>query len=1105
MSWVGVVSVLNPGETMMTELWKKRSVGWVLAGILGAGGMLPGWAEPGRVAQETRQGQFMAQNQGNEAQHLIDEGMKLFQQGSKESLERALIKFTAAIRVSQAANDKPRTALALLANGLMSDRLGDKSKALDFYNQALIIWRVLGERSGEASTLSNIGVVYDALGEKQKALEYYNQALPLMRAVGDRLREATTLNNIGKVYSNLGEQQKALEYYNQVLSLRRSVGDRSGEATTLNNIGAVYSALGEQQKALNYYTQSLPLRRAVGDRSGESTTLSNIGGVYSNLGEKQKALDYYNQALLLNRVIGDRFNEASILSNIGSIYSALGEKQRALEFFNQSLPIRHAMGDRNGEAITLSNIGSIYDDLGEKQKALEFFNQSLPLMRAVGDRGGEATTLNNIGGVYNVLGEKQKALDYYTQSLHLGRTVGDRSGEATRLTNIGAVYDDLGEKQKALEFYSQSLMLMRAVGDRSGEATTLTNIGVVYNAIGEKQKALEFFNQALPLRRAVGDRSGEAGTLVNIGVVYNAIGEKQKALELFNQALPLTRAVDDRSSEFKLLGNIATIYRTQNRLPESLTQINTAITLIEQLRSNIQDPNLKTSYFTTVQDYYQLKIDLLMQLHQQDPSQRYDIQAFETSDQQRARTLRDLLTEANANIRKNITPELKAQETDLQTKLIAREKQLIELSGKANSDKVIQQLQQEIQTLLRQQQDLAQQIRRTNPDYAKLQYPTPITLPQIQQQLQPDTLLLQYSLGKDASYLWAVTKTTLNTYKLPKKIDLETTVQAFRTSLLDANDSDIGTPAQTLTQQIIGPIANQLGQKRLLIVPDGVLHKIPFVALAQLGQKDYKPLLTTHEITYLPAAALIFPQHPDRPLAPKTIALLADPIFSPKDDRLPRKTTPTKQPELTETIARDRAARSLNLSRLPGTAIEAKAIASLVPESQRTIVTGFDSNYPWVTSPKLNQYRYLHLATHGIFDQERPELSSLILSLYNPNGDPQKGFLRLPDLFNLDLPTEMVTLSACQTGLGNSIPGEGLVGMTRGLIYAGAKRVTVSLWDVPDAETAELMQRFYRSLFDRTTPISHSAALRSAQLHLWNQGRHPYYWAAFGLQGEWRN
>jgi tetratricopeptide (TPR) repeat protein/CHAT domain-containing protein len=1244
----------------MIQSWHGRLITtWLLAGGVGCGGILPALAEPMQIAQ--------AQSLDSiSAQRLIDEGTKLFRQGSKESLQQALVKFAEAIRVSQSANDKARMALAFLASGRASDdlgnqqqalafyerslslykalgdrsneattlgnigavysALGEKQKALEYYNQALLLSRSVGNLSGEATTLNNIGLLYSSLGEKQKALNYYNQSLPVCRRVRNRSLEATTLSNIGAVYDALGEKQKALEYYNQALSLSRAVGDRSGDAATLHNIGAVYHALGEmqkalafynqslllshaagnrfreartldniggvynqlgeKQKALKYYNQALPLSRAVGDRSGEASTLTGIATVYSTLGEKTKALAYYNQALPLVRVVGDRDGEATALNNIGLVYFNLGENKTALEFYNHAVPLTRAVGNRTSESTTFNNIGSVYSALGEKQKSLEFYNQALSLARTVGDRSGEATTLNNIARVYDELGEKQKALAFYNRALPISRAVGNRSGEATVLNNIGLVYSDLGEKQKALEFFNQSLLIKRSVGNRSGEANSFSNIGVVYFALGEKQKALEnynqalplsravgdraieasvlnnigllhaalgenqkalefynqalplrravndrsgeantlnniggvyhetreqqkaleFYNQALPLQRAVSDRSGEATTLNNIGGVYNALGENQRALEFYNQSLPLRRAVGDRSGEAITLWSVAYAYRTQNRLPEALTQINASIALIEQLRSNLKDDRLKTSYFATVQSYYQFKIDLLMQLHQQDPTKGYDAQALETSDQSRARVLRDLLTESRANITKDISPALKQRENDLIQTLNAREKQLVELAAKPNSDSAIDQLKTEIQQLLQQQQTLKTEIRQANPAYAQLQYPKPITLTEIQQQLTPDTLLLQYQLGKDNSYLWVIGKTSFTSHQLPKSSDIEKTVQAFRSSLLDVNDPDLGIPAQALSQQILGPAASQLGQKRLLIIPDGSLHKIPFAALAQPGVKDYKPLLETHEISYLPAASLIAPQYPNRAPAPKTIALLADPIFNLKDDRLTQKSSPTKKLEITETIARDRAARSLNLSRIPGTAVEANDIRKFISPTESTIVTGFDSTYNWVTTAPLNQYRYLHLATHGIFDEERPELSSLIFSLYNAKGEPQRAFLRLPDLFNLNLPTEMVTLSACQTGLGNSVPGEGLVGMTRGLMYAGAKRVTVSLWSVADQETAQLMQQFYRNLLDKNAPkMTHSAALRSAQLQMWQQGIHPYYWSAFVMQGEWRN
>jgi CHAT domain-containing protein/uncharacterized protein HemY len=512
------------------------------------------------------------------AERLLEEGRTLYQQGSAESLRQAIQKWQEALSLYRVVNDKKNEANTLVGIGRVYDDLGEKQKALDFYNEALPILRAEGYRGMESVTLTNIGRVYDDLGEKQKALDFFNQALPISRAVGYRRGEATTLNNIGRVYDDLGKKQKALDYYNQALPILRAENDPRGEAITLNNIGRVYDDLGEKQKALDFFNQALPIFRAVGDRSREATTLNNIGSVYNDLGKKQKALDFFNQALPIFRTVGDRGGEATTLNNIGGVYSDLGEKQKALDFYNQVLPILRAEGYRRIEAITLNNIGSFYDTLGEKQKALDSFNQALPIFRAVGDLRGEANTLNNIGGVYSDLGEKQKALDSFNQALPILRAVGDRRGEANTLNNIGAVYDALGEKQKALNFYNQALPILRAVGDRGGEATTLSNIGRVYFDLGEKQKALDSFNQVLPIFRAVGDRRGEANTLNNIGAVYDDLGEKQKALvDYYNQALPILRTVGDRGGEATTLNSIGAVYFDLGEKQKALDSFNQAL------------------------------------------------------------------------------------------------------------------------------------------------------------------------------------------------------------------------------------------------------------------------------------------------------------------------------------------------------------------------------------------------------------------------------------------------------------------------------------------------------------------------------------------------
>ncbi|MEG4443844.1 tetratricopeptide repeat protein [Microcoleus sp. AT9_B5] len=1080
----------------------------------------------------------------NAAKQVLEEGVQLAQQGTAESLRQAIPKFEQAVTLSRQAGDKPSEALSFVGLGRVHNLLGENQKALEFFNQALPLFREVGDRGREATTLANIGAVYSALGEKQKALEYYNQALPLyqavgnrggqasilnnigavydswgekqkaleflnqalplLQAVGDRGGEANTLNNIGKVYSDLGEKQKALESYNQALPLIRAVGDKRREASILTNIGTIYFDLGENQKALEYLNQALPLRRAMGDRGGEANTLTNIAGVYNSWGEKQKALEYLNQALPLIRAVGDRGGEASILNGIGGVYSDLGENQKALEFFNQALPLRRAMGDRGGEAATLNNIASVYNSWGEKQKALDFYNQALPLLRAVGDRSGEASILNGIGGVYSDLGENQKALEFFNQALPLRRAVGDRSGEVVTLNGIGLVYDSWGEKQKALELFNQALSLIRAVGDRGWEAITLNNIGYVYNSLGEKQKTLELFNQALSLFQAVGDRGLEAGSLNNIGRVYYGLGEKQKALEYYNQALPITRAVGNKDGEAGILYNIALLQRSQGNLKQALTLMENSITIIEDLRTKIGSQELRTSYFATVQDYYQFYIDLLMQLHQQNPSQGYDALALHASERARARSLLEQLTEAGLNLKADLDPALKAEEQRLTQALNAADQRRINLLKQYDNPK-LEEVKAEIDNILNQFQNLEARIRAANPAYANLKYPEPLTLPEIQTKILDDkTLLLQYALGKDRSYLFLVSKTDLKTYKLPPKAEIEAALEQYRTLLQSPDFTDLS-QGQNLSQMLLGQIAGELKEQRLAIVGDGKLQLLPFAALPWGSGASLAPLLKNHEIITLPSATSLAVQREQwqkRQQASRTLAVIADPVFKANDPRLGENATTTIAGDLSQVGSLIRNSCG-DFDRLPHTAIEAEQILALVPDAQEFSALGFDANYATATNPNLSQYRIVHLATHGCI-QDNPLLSNLALSFFNADGQKaETSLLKLQDIYNLELNADLVVLSACQTGTGKEVQGEGIVGLTRGFMYAGARRVAVSLWSVNDRATSILMSDYYRQMLEQK--VDPAAALRQAQLAMWQSDSYsaPYYWAAFTLQGDW--
>jgi CHAT domain-containing protein len=438
-----------------------------------------------------------------------------------------------------------------------------------------------------------------------------------------------------------------------------------------------------------------------------------------------------------------------------------------------------------------------------------------------------------------------------------------------------------------------------------------------------------------------------------------------------------------------------------------------------------------------------------------------------------------------------------------------------------------------------------------------LAQPAPLSLREIQRQaLDDDTLLLEYSLGMERSFLWAVTRNSMSSFELPGRAPIETTAQRvydlLKVSHQRQSKRESELAAAELSRMLLGPVATQLGRKRLLIVADGALQYVPFAALPEPeteGKRDkgterqrdgerrmgsprlpvspsprlplpYTPLIINHEIINLPSASTLVELRQDlagRQPAARTVAVLADPVLQADDARVKQagsgekiETIGTPASSVAGSAETDDLIRSAgesgapSLGRLPFTRQEAEAILASARDGKNLKALDFNASRATATSPELAEYRIVHFATHGLINSRRPQLSGIVLSLVNEQGRPQDGFLREHDIYNLRLGAELVVLSACQTALGKQVRGEGLIGLVRGFMYAGAPRVAASLWNVKDEATAELMKRFYEKMLkEGMTP---AAALRAAQVSMWNDKRWeaPYYWAGFVLQGEWK-
>ncbi|MBI4748102.1 MAG: CHAT domain-containing protein [Acidobacteria bacterium] len=963
---------------------------------------------------------------------------------------------------------------------------------------------------GEANALDWMAKIIEEFGRTKEAKELNLQALALKRTVDFRLNEATTLNNLAIIHNRLGEFQEALTVNEEALKISMEFDDNESQGIILSNIGRVYNNLGDAQKALDYFRRAIPIKQIHGTKSSLAETISNIGTTYIDLGEAKLAQEYYFQALALCRETGKPFPEGILLNNIALTCNRLGEPQRALDYYTQALAYNRKTGNRNAEALVLLNTGMVYLDLGEPRKSIDLFKQAQHIWQATGDRQSEATALNNLGLGYSRISETTLGIQYYQQSLELRKSLGDRSGQAVTLNNLGTVMVNDTEYTKALEYFQQSLTIAQESGDKESIALALQNIGGASLRINKPQESLPLLTESVRLWQNTGNRSGLARALSSLAETEQAVGQLQDAKTHFEQALEQ----------------------------------------VEFIRARAGSQDLRTSFFARIQNYYRLYINLLLQLHRENPLDGYDRQAFQISEQARARSLLDLLAEARMNIRQGAEPQLLEHEQALKKRITNKLERLSRLLTGKHTQAQKNEAEKEIGTLTDEYRQVQAEIRQKSPQYASLTQARTITVEELQTQvLDPDTILLEYVLGAEQSHLFAVSQGNFAVYPLPGRDELtkaarqvyelltkrstalkELAQERSRTDIspedyqarVAAADRAYPQAAAELSRMLLGPVQKEIRGQRLVIVADGALQIVPFAALPVPNPKPESKstpyLIERHEIVVVPSASTLVALRRIRRSQGATInsvAVLADPVFTARDERAKGQNLSVAQ--LPDTITRhldqfssppttDESGNKvlqLRIPRLPGTRVEAEAIRKITGDTS-LIRLDFQANREAALNPELSKYRYIHLATHGYLNASRPELSAVLLSLVNEQGETVDGFLRLEDLYNLNWPAEVVTLSACQTGLGADIKGEGIVGLTRGLMYAGARRVVVSSWNVSDQATAQLMTKFYQGMLrDGNRP---AAALRAAQIQMLGdkRWRAPYFWAAFQLQGEWR-
>jgi CHAT domain-containing protein/Tfp pilus assembly protein PilF len=949
-----------------------------------------------------------------------------------------------------------------------------------------------------------------------QAIGHVEQALGDWRAAEDRVEEATSLYTIGLLYIEIADRQKALQYTTEAFEVAKTTLNNKVMGRALEAIGRVHNSFGDKRKAIEYGDQALPMLRAAADRAGEANALDNAGVAYSGMGDKGKALVYYDQAGQIFRELQDRRMLAELAGNTGVVYDDLGEYQHSLESHESELVLAREMGDRTTEAVTLNNIASAYTGLGEFQKALDSYTAALEINRSLDNQWNVAINLNNIAWVYGQLGDRQRALNFHQKALELLRKVNDQRRIATTLNNIAGILGELGDFRKAVEIHTEALSLRHEAGNADGEANSSFNLGTDYARLGQREKARDYMERALAIHRNFGNRYMLVRTLRGIGALDRENGDPDRARSSLSEALEISRAIRDRKGEAEILADLAKVERDVGNLSCAHERASEALAAMESIRLTVMSPSLRASYVASVRDVQELKIDTLMRLHAQQPAKGFDAAALLASERGRARSLIEMLGEAGTEIRRGVDTTLLTRERELGQLISAKAELQTRLLNGKHSDAAATIAEKELDALTAEFEQVQSRIRQASPQYAALSQPAPLDLNEIQTKvLDGSTVLLEYALGARKSFLWVVTPSSMESFELPPRSDIESAARrvyelltarnqrpgmetpAARLARVRQSDSAYFAAARAASRMLVGPAVARFGNKRLLIVGEGVLQYLPFGALPEPGTDT--PLMVSHEIVTAPSASVVAVLRQEtarRKPASKLLAVLADPVFHTDDARIGA---------LGQTAVRSAAGSGMqDFARLRFSRTEADEITRLAGPGATLTALDFDASRETAMQPELGEYRIVHFATHSLLNNEHPELSGVVLSLVDRSGRPQNGFLRLYDIYGLRLGAELVVLSACRTALGEEIKGEGLIGLTRGFLYAGAPRVVATLWEIDDRTTAEAMKKFYEGMLGRGERPAE--ALRAAQIALWKSKGWdaPYYWAAFTLEGEWR-
>lgn len=822
--------------------------------------------------------------------------------------------------------------------------------------------------------------------------------------------------------------------------------------------------------------EAAALWRKAGNRERRADAIERAGKIWNEkIRNWDQAISYHKQARNMFHQAGDRDGEARMLTSIGTALVGLKRFDDAEDNYKQAILLASKCKALDVEASALRNLGILNRKRGDLLGAQEKFERSLSLWKEVGDRPDqESYLLSDVLHIYAQLERYQNAIKL-AEKWEPRLEAFDPIQRGQILTRLGEIYLKAGDWRGAHGYAVRAVDVRKKYDKPEGLAVSLAALGLVYREMKDLRRSTELQQEALLLFRKAGKPIGEATALINLGVLLYEQKNLLQAIHYFEEGLKLAQEEELQAVQVVALYSLALAERELGNRLMAKKRVEDVLKLLDSEELGARIEELEDEYQEAERGSYDLLIELSLSASERDVSL-----ALEASESSKRRVLLGAMGPLRLRpaALSRASPDLRNKYSQLRNELDWLREEYRRLEGRGLPTA---SLEADTKGVMESLRAVSAEIQRADPWYSTFTPPRPISRSQVQELLDDDTALLAYHFTRERGFLFLVTGSSLEVFDLPPPFEIEHEVETLLKFLDNRYSLESGgraaSIAERLSQILLGPVADRLGSLRLAIIPDGPVHYVPFAALPLPGSGDF--LLKRHEVVILPSASVlsaIRATSADRELAKSSLAIFANPEYT------------ADGPEHLKYAQR-----------------ESELVSSYFSEERSAyLALGRNASKDNAMSGILSKYDFIHFAAHAENHLKDPALSSIRLSQVGSDGKRLVGELRVRDIQDLYIPAYLVVLSACNTGIGPDVKGEGPFGLGHAFLYAGAERVVVSLWKVDDESTPELMKQFYYEMLEQKQPPAY--ALRNAQLYMIEHHPElpPYHWAGFQLQGDWR-